>query len=245
MPAEPSDDMLRAEQALRDLATIVLGDSCFEAVLQRATEVTKRAIPGAAEVSVTMRQEGREVTVAASGPLAVAADERQYETGTGPCLDAFAKGEVFIVSDLTIDSRWPEYAARVRPSGITSSLSVPLLVDGISVGAINAYSLEPAAFDDESVQRLAQDLAAYAGIVLNNAGLYFNAATRAEQMAEAMRTRAVIEQAKGILMAARRCTADEAFDLLVRLSQQSHRKLRDIAVALVEQTVEQSRSRVD
>ena len=245
MPAEPGDDTLRAEQALRDLATIVLGDSSFEAVLQRATEVTKRAIPGAAEVSVTMRQAGHEVTVAASGPLAVAADERQYETRTGPCLDACETGEVFVVSDLSTDARWPEYAARVGPSGIRSSLSVPLLVDGISVGALNSYSLEPGAFDSDQVQRLVQDLAAYAGIVLNNAGLYFNAASRAEQMAEAMRSRAVIEQAKGILMATRGCSADEAFDLLVRLSQQSHRKLRDVAVALVEQTAERSQSRVD
>ena len=70
--------------------------------------------------------------------------------------------------------------------------------------------------------------------MLNNAGLYFTAATHAEQMAEAMRSRAVIEQAKGILMGGRRCSADEAFEILARLSQDSHRKLRDVAAALVE-----------
>ena len=72
--------------------------------------------------------------------------------------------------------------------------------------------------------------------MLNNAGLYFTATTRADQLAESPRSRAVIDQAKGILMGTRRCTAEEAFDILVRLSQQSQRKLRDVANALVEQT---------
>ena len=72
--------------------------------------------------------------------------------------------------------------------------------------------------------------------MLNNAGLYFTATTRADQLAEALRSRAVIDQAKGILMGARRCTAEEAFDILVRLSQQSQRKLRDVAQALVAET---------
>ena len=80
-------------------------------------------------------------------------------------------------------------------------------------------------------------MAAYAGIVLNNVGLYFSATSRADQMAEAMRSRAVIEQAKGILMGQRQCNSDEAFSILVRLSQQSHRKLRDVAMALVDHVI--------
>jgi GAF domain-containing protein len=105
------------------------------------------------------------------------------------------------------------------------------------VGGMNIYSRRPATFDDAAV-RTAQDLSAYAGIVLNNANLYFNASSRAEHMQAAMASRATIEQAKGILMGGRRCDENEAFDILVRLSQQSGRKLRDVAAALVQQATQ-------
>src|SRR3954469_4729024 len=234
MSGTPDEGTLAPGQALRDLASLVLGDNSFEAVLQRATVVAKGSIAGADDVSVTMTtRDNSPTTVASSGRLAEAVDERQYAAGHGPCLDAMATGQTHLVSDLRQESRWPDYVPHAIEAGGASSLSVPLIVDGVSVGAFNAYSRKPHTFDEERVQQMTEDLAAYAGIVLNNAGLYFTATTRAEQMADAMRSRSVIEQAKGILMAGRRCSADEAFDILVRLSQQSHRKLREVAEALV------------
>jgi GAF domain-containing protein len=233
---ELSDEAFTADdgaQALRDLAGIVLGDSSLSAVLDRATRIAKRAIPGADEVSVTMYRDGTPVTVASSGPLAEAVDERQYDVGDGPCLEASRTGQVVLVNDLTAESRWPEYSPRAVAAGVRSSLSVPLRVDGRSIGAFNAYARTIKGFDSEQVRRLAEDLAAYAGIVLNNAEQYFTATIRADQLVEAMNSRAVIEQAKGIVMATRHCGVEEAFDVLVRLSQQSHRKLRDIATAIV------------
>ena len=212
----------------------MLGDHSFQAVLQRASEIAKRAITGADEVSVTMKN-GHPTTVASSGPLATEVDESQYATDSGPCLQAIAEGQVVLVDDMATETRWPPYLPRAIAAGVGSSLSIPLPVDGAHVGAFNAYSRTAHGFDQASV-KLGQDLAAYAAIVLNNAGLYFTATTRADQLAEALRSRAVIDQAKGILMGERRCSAEEAFDILVRLSQQSQRKLRDVAQALVEQT---------
>ena len=225
-------DSSAAPQALRDLSGIVLGDHCLQAVLQRASEIAQRAIRGADEVSVTMK-DGQPATVASSGPLATEVDESQYAVDSGPCLQAIAEGEVVLVLDLATETRWPQYTARAIATGVGSSLSIPLPVDGAYVGALNVYSRTANAFDKTAV-KVGQDLAAYAAIVLNNAGLYFTATTRADQLAQALQSRAVIDQAKGILMGARRCTADEAFQILVRLSQQSQRKLRDVAQALVE-----------
>jgi len=233
--SRPDDGRLSPEQALRELAGIVLTDSSYDAVLTRATHVAKRAIPGADDVSVTMQRDGAPTTVASSGKLAEEVDETQYDVGRGPCLDAVRTGESVLVSDLADDSRWPSYGPRAVGLGIASSLSVPLLVDAQPVGAFNIYSLRTGSFDSDSVRRLATDLAGYAAVVLNNASLYFTAASRADQMAEAMKSRAVIEQAKGILMAQRRCSPDEAFEVLVRLSQETHRKLREIAETLVAQ----------
>jgi GAF domain-containing protein len=206
----------------------------MEEVLDHAVRVAQRTIPGAAEVSITM-QNGQPTTVAASGKFAVVADEQQYDTDQGPCLQALRRGEPVAVDDQSTESRWPQYSARAVEAGVGSSYSAPLIAGGQTIGAFNSYALTPQAFDDEA-KATADKLAAYAGAVLNNAALYFNASSRAGQMEQAMRSRAVIEQAKGILMGARRCDADEAFAILVGLSQHSHRKLHDVARALVDES---------
>ena len=224
-------------EAIMELAGIILSSTSMEAVLRRATDVAKRTIAGAEDVSVTV-EDGNPYTVAASGDFAVAVDETQYAAGAGPCLEALHTGRVVLVEDLTVDGRWPEYARHALEKGVRSSLSVPLRAGEATVGAFNSYSRTAGTFDVEA-RAAAESLAAYAGVVLNNAVLYFDAASRAEQLAEAMRSRAVIEQAKGILMGSRHCDADEAFRILVGLSQHSHRKLRDVAQAIVNEAVHQ------
>jgi len=101
-------------------------------------------------------------------------------------------------------------------------------------GGMNIYATEPEAFDDDAVV-LAQTFAGYAAVGLANAHLYDSTATLAQQMQVAMESRAVIEQAKGIIMGDRHCSAEEAFQILSKLSQDTNRKLRDIAQALVDQ----------
>jgi AmiR/NasT family two-component response regulator len=70
-------------------------------------------------------------------------------------------------------------------------------------------------------------------VALANAHLYDTTATLAQQMRATLESRAIIEQAKGIIMGQRRCTAEEAFALLSKVSQDSNCKLRDVASALV------------
>jgi AmiR/NasT family two-component response regulator len=77
------------------------------------------------------------------------------------------------------------------------------------------------------------ELAAAASIVLANASAYWAALELSEQLNDAMRSRAVIEQAKGVIMATAGCNADAAFDLLREQSQSENRKLRDIAQDIV------------
>ncbi|WP_229072883.1 ANTAR domain-containing protein [Actinoplanes sp. DH11] len=90
-------------------------------------------------------------------------------------------------------------------------------------------------FDDDGVH-LTQTFVRYAAVALANAHLYDSTASRAQHMRAAMESRAVIEQAKGIIMGERRCTAEEAFGILTKVSQDSNRKLRDVAAALVGRT---------
>jgi GAF domain-containing protein len=215
-----------------ELAGIVLSELSYDDVLDRAVHIVKRTVPAAAEVSVTM-ENGRPVTVAFTGQLAADVDESQYQAGYGPCLDALRLQQTVVVDDLETEGRWPAYVPRALEAGVRSSVSVPLPVDGDHVGGFNVYGLSPHAFGPEAITA-AEELATYAGVILNNANLYFSAAGRADQMAEAMRSRAIIEQAKGILMGSRRCSADEAFSILVKLSQETGRKLNLVAQGVVD-----------
>jgi GAF domain-containing protein len=101
------------------------------------------------------------------------------------------------------------------------------------VGALNIYASQPAVFDQDTIE-IARTFAGYAAVA--NVRLYQSTATLAEDMRRAMETRAVIEQAKGILVAQQHCTPEQAFELLTRLSQATHRKLRDCAADLVTST---------
>lgn len=220
-------------EAFAELGRIKLDETDLDGVLTRVTQLAKRTIPGAAEVSVTLVRGNDASTATFTGELAMTLDETQYESGRGPCLDASDAAETLSLPDMSAETRWPEFAARAVRAGCGSSLSVGLPVHEAVTGALNIYATEPHAFDDDAIV-VAQTFSGYAAVALANAHLYDTQAALARQMQAAMAHRAVIEQAKGIIMAQRRCTADEAFQTLTKLSQNANRKLRDVASALVE-----------
>jgi GAF domain-containing protein len=219
--------------AFDELARTVLGEQSLDGLLERIAELAKGVIPGAAEVSVSLVGKDRPSTVVSTGELATSLDETQYDEGFGPCLDAAMGGSVTSVPDMRIETRWPEFAKVAVERGALSSLSTPIPLQQYASAALNMYGATVGAFDDEAVE-LAVSFAGYAGVALANMHLYESTRTLAEQLQTAMESRAVIEQAKGVLMGQRHCTADEAFDILVKLSQQSNRKLREVAQALVD-----------
>jgi GAF domain-containing protein len=226
-------------QAVMELGTIVLGNEPLPAVLERVVHIAAGALPAVREVSVTLVADDRATTAAFTGISALALDERQYEDERGPCLDAAAAGQRIVVKDTSAEPRWPQFALTAAVFGIKSSLSMPLPVIRDVTGALNFYAAESRAFDTEAVG-LAETFATHAAVAVANAHLYDVTAALADQMRQAMTSRAVIEQAKGIVMRDRRCTADEAFDALVELSQESHIKLRDIAEMLVDRAIRTS-----
>lgn len=194
--------------------------------------LAKHRIPKAREVSMTLVERDRPMTVASTGQLATELDERQYEAGWGPCVDAAISGETLLVRDATTDGRWTEYLPKAVALGMRSSLSTPMPTRPDVAGALNVYACDQDAFGDEAM-RVCRSLAAAAALVISHTRRYSTAAAQVQHLQEAMRSRAIIEQAKGILMAIRRCSSQEAFDELVRLSQQSHVKLREVAARIV------------
>ena len=193
--------------------------------LEQVVRVARETLPGAASVSVTLLRGTRPSSPAASDGLALRCDERQYDVGDGPCLEAARQSHIVSVPDLTDEERWPAYSAYAQQEGVRSSLSIPIAPQQSILGALNVYFTQPRALAPDAVV-LAHAFAAHAAVAV--------ASTVVRQMEEAMETRAVIEQAKGILMTQRHCDPDEAFRVLVRASTRNNRKLREIAGEIVE-----------
>jgi GAF domain-containing protein len=220
--------------AFDQLARIVLADNSMQSVLTTVAQLSQQAVPGADAVSITFVERGTPSTVAMTAELALTLDERQYDAGAGPCLAGIETGSVVEIEDMRQDRRWPEFATAAVEHGAGSSLSVPIPLQRDVGAALNIYSTRPQAFDGES-RRVAGALADYAGVAIANMHVLETQGRVAEQLKTAMQSRAVIEQAKGVLMGQHRCSADEAFGMLVARSQRSNRKLRDVAQALVDE----------
>ena len=220
--------------AFAELSKLAVSARPLAEILQRTAELTRAVIGAPVEVSVTLIDGDDPTTPAATAEWAVTLDEAQYGQGYGPCLDAARAGQVIMIPDLGQDHHWKAFADAARAAGVASSVSVPLPVQRDVIGALNVYAREHQAFHDGRV-RLAEQFASYAAVAIGNTALYLTSARLAEQMQEAMASRAVIEQAKGILMAVNRCDEGEAFAKLVTASQHSHKKLREVAQELVRQ----------
>jgi GAF domain-containing protein len=225
---DPADSM----RAFAELASISLAESDTIAVLQRIAELARAAVPPAVEVSVTVITAKGPSTVVHTGPISMDLDESQYESGHGPCLDAAAQQQTFIVADTATETRWPAFTTRAREHGIGCSIAVGIPVHEEVSLALNVYGRDAHALTADHATVLAA-FAGYAAVALANSRLYEAAAALARQLREAMDSRAVIEQAKGVVIAQRGVGADEAFKILSRASQTSNRKLRDVAHDLV------------
>jgi len=217
--------------AFAELGRINFSTTDVATALTKVADVARRSIPQADDVSITLVGPGGAHTAAFTGQLAITVDEWQYQQGHGPCLAAAAANITVSVPDLAGDSRWPDWADRALDAGVHCSLSIGLPLRESVSGALNVYAREPHAFDGDVVV-LAETFAGYAAVAMANAHLYEGDATLVGRTRAWTDRRAVIEQAKGIIMAERRCTADEAFAVLTKLAEYSHRELHDVAAGL-------------
>ena len=183
-------------------------------------------IPGVEEASISVVTGRKRVTSqAASSELPRRVDALQAEVGEGPCLSAVYEQQTVRVADMGTEARWPRFAQRALEAGAGAMLSFQLFVEGDNLGALNLYARVPGAFDDESE---------HVGLLFaTHAAVAFAAVQEQDQFRASLATRDLIGMAKGILMERYRITGDRAFALLVRASQDTNRKLRDVADELV------------
>ena len=210
-----------------EVARALLAQEDVQHTLQKIVDLAVETIDGCDHAGISFLKGTKGSTPAASDDVPLKVDAIQYETGEGPCLDAIRDHEVFETGDLGRETRWPHFAERAqRESGVTSMLSFRLFVEGDTLGALNLYSKAPDAFDERS-RTVGFVFAAHAALALSTA-------LHNEQMGEALLSRDLIGQAKGILMAREGVTADQAFDMLRRASQRLNVKLRDVAGEVVQ-----------
>jgi GAF domain-containing protein len=230
--AEPNGVGLLVDQFVQ-LTNSLLDATTVAEVLRKVVEATLGIVPGADLVSITLRgPDGTFHTPIETEPIAADLDQVQYNTGEGPCvLAAELSGAGHALSgDLATEPAWPTFGPAAASCGFHSVLAttLPAAKPPNLAGALNIYSRRRHAFDDRA-QDLALLLATHASLALANTHALTTAELRQLQLQEAIDTRDVIGQAKGILMQRRGCTADEAFDLLRRTSQDLNIKLAHLA----------------
>jgi transcriptional regulator with GAF, ATPase, and Fis domain len=206
----------------------VQGDRSGE-VLPVLCELSLKIV-GGDHASVTTIRDGRFTTVQATSDLPERADQIQYDTGQGPCLDAIREADTFRIDDLSTDPRWPTFG-RLTSSrlGMHSMLAHVLPVTDDAIGAINIYAARPHAFSAEH-----ETLIAILGSTATSTLRVVHHENKTEQLEAALRTSRRIGVALGILMATRSITLDQAWTELSKASQNSNLKVSVLANHVVE-----------
>lgn len=195
------------------------------------TQLAVQHVPGVEQASISEDRNGTLRTIASTGVMATAADLLQFELRSGPCVDALTNDLAYRTADIAADDRWPELGRRATIESVAASmLSFRLNAAEITrFFGLNLYSTQPAAFDDNA-HTVGAVLATYSAHALRTA----TAREKAANLQQALNTNREIGAAMGIIMATHKVTRDSAFTLLRIASQNSNRKLIDIAADVVD-----------
>jgi PAS domain S-box-containing protein len=235
----PDDESVRHD---RDLATATaFAELCrlpvtevddMQSVLGRVATLGRDAVPAATAMSVSLGDPAEPELIGTESTFAQEVDGAQIRAGEGPCREAWTTRQTVLSDDVGADPRWPVLAEQARRIGVGAVLAVPVHGPEGVLGVLNIYADEVGAFDQESVE-IAELLSVAAGAVVVDARGRSSLRRLSEQLRTALDSRAVIDQAKGMLMALHGLSSDEAFAHIVKVSRNSNVKVRDVAERLV------------
>jgi GAF domain-containing protein len=209
-----------------DLAAELDHDATPEELLDHVVHVATRLVPGADDAGIALVTDTGLQTCAAAGDAAVAADDIQRALGEGPSQQVITDGQTLRIADLLTEPRWADFGAQVAQLGVRAVLACPLPMPRKRAGVLSLYSARPGAFD-AAAELVVPVFAARAAI----AAAY---ADKVTNLHRAIESRQVIGQATGILMERHRLSPKQAFDTMVAASQESHLKLREVALRINE-----------
>jgi hypothetical protein len=228
---QPSDLLDR----LSTVAALPASGGEADAALSSITSMAVATVAACDGASVSFAGVTGVTTRAATSGVVEALDDLQYQTGQGPCLEAIATGAICQARDSTATARWPAFWSAARAHDLCGVVSLPLRVEDRVAGSLNLYEWT-AQGRVEADDRLSSVLAAVAALTLATEDALRRHAELVEQLNQALESRDVIGQAKGILMARESCTSEAAFDMLRRASQRLNQKLRDVAEQIAAST---------
>jgi GAF domain-containing protein len=246
-PEQSSADAADLQVGIGALAGLVSGSLGLPELLAEVAGFAVRAIPGADGAGVTLlrldRVDNMVEELAASSPFVAEIDHVQYVVlNEGPCITAALERRTVRSGSLGGEKMWPRFGPRVGRMGIHSALSLPLLLPGQVIGAINVYARGKDVFDEHAAE-LGELFAKPAAVAVHNAQILAQATALTAQLQTALSTRPVIDQAIGLLRGRTGGSAEEAFAQLRSMSQSEHRKLADVAQRIVDEAVRRARAR--
>ena len=184
---------------------------------------------------VTLVHDGQQRFVTAAVEAIANLERVQENWQKGPCIDAVASAAPVAVADIAAGEaheRWPDYTSAAKTAGIQAVAGIPMLAEGVAIGAVNLYDSLPRHWSTEDL-RVATILASIATGYLAHASAARQQQRTAEQLQQALNTRLIIEQAKGVLATKRETTVDEAFQTLRRYARDHNARIHDVCRAVV------------
>lgn len=232
----------RLRDSLAALSKLTTGRRSLTDTLTRVAELAMQAIPGADGAGLTLLEQNRPDTMVSTSAFVAEVDAVQYAFDQGPCISAAISGLTIKVDSLGGDQRWPRFGSTVARMNVHSALSLPLITPEGPVGSMNIYAHAKSAFDDQAV-RQGEAFSVPAAVATQNAQVLARARRLATELQQALSSRAVIDQAIGILMSRSGSSADDAFTRLRTMSQSQHQKLGVVARSVVDQATRRARAR--
>jgi GAF domain-containing protein len=228
-------------ERIADLAQLLLEDENSDAPLQQLTELALELIPGSSAAGVVAASDSSWVYTGRP-ELIAGLHQHQIRSGDGPVAEAIRYGEARRIDDASQEQRWPDVCAALLDGGLRSCLVVPVRTDRNPGGALAIYGPAAEAFAG-SGHDIALLFAAQGGVAVRNAAAYRGCRQLVSNLYSALESRAVIEQAKGVLVAEHGCDPEVAFKELSRISQNTNRKVREIAADLVAGRIDRAQFR--
>jgi hypothetical protein len=220
-----------SDLADRTAALLSLSAATEERSLSQLTALAASQVDGCAAASVAVFRDGELTNLAASHPEPSRLVAVQLASGHGPMIEAMADGGPVSCLDTLTERRWPEFTAAALRLGVRSS--VALSYRGQAVIALSLFGIRPRALDPDQLQ-LAELLVAYGGAIVGAVSDYGDSRRAADQLRDGASARAVVDQAKGILMHALGCTADEALERMRQVSQRSNIRATEVAQRVID-----------
>jgi transcriptional regulator with GAF, ATPase, and Fis domain len=212
--------------------TMVAGYDVVD-LLQSLVESCTNLLEIAAAGILLADENGELDVVASSSEAARLVELMQISAEAGPCIESFATGVVVVVADIALAPlKWSRFRDSAIEQGFGSICAIPPRLRDTTIGALNLLSTGVGELAEADV-KVARALADVATIgILQERALAESAVVR-EQLSQALQSRVVIEQAKGVLSQTRSVSTEDAFTLMRAYARSNRLKLSEVAQRVV------------